>query len=57
MRVGYTIMATAAEARIDEIGDFSIINQHAMPSSMENIYQTSKILLTENIYVYIAMKE
>ena len=52
MRVGYTILDAAAESGIDKIGAFSTINQHTMPSSMENICQTSEMLLTEKISMF-----
>ena len=37
MRVGYTILTAAAESGLMKIADFSTINQHTTPSSMENM--------------------
>ena len=51
MCVRDTILADAEESFIDEIGASLIICQHAMPSSTANIFQTSEMLLVENIYV------
>ena len=57
MHVGDTILAAAAESGTDEIFALLTINQHGMPLSIENIYQTSKTLPMEIIHMSTVIKD
>ena len=57
MHVGYTILAAAVEAGIDEIGAFSTTSRHATHLSTENTSQILEMLLMDNIHVSIVTQE
>ena len=57
MRVGYIILADAAEANIDE-NWFLLDNQSTCNSLIDgNIHETSETILAQNIYVSTAMQD